>query len=89
MRFTYYLLLLLLLSPLAKAQNVSIFTSSMYDDNSFSFYEKRADVYHSIFAALTADTQGDNTYVQGYYYGAVVLFRTFHERTYHVHTVGA
>ena len=82
-------LLMMFLAASAGAQSVSIFTSSMYDDNSFSFREKRADMYHSIFGALSMDTQSDYTYVQGFYYGAVVLFRTFNERTYHVHTLGA
>ncbi len=89
MRTTAFLLFMILIAPSAGAQHFSIFTSSMYDDNSFAFYEKRADVYHSIFGALNADTQGDYTYLQGYYYGAVVLFRTYDERTYHIHTVGA
>ena len=26
----------------------SLYTSSMYDDNSFAFYEKREDVYHAL-----------------------------------------
>ncbi|MCZ7556016.1 MAG: hypothetical protein M5R41_06400 [Bacteroidia bacterium] len=82
-------LLILLPATYAGAQSVSIFTSSMYDDNSFSFREKRADMYHSIFGALSTDTQSDYTYVQAFYYGAVVLFRTYNERTYHVHTIGA
>lgn len=89
MRAIAFLLFLIILVPSAGAQHFSIFTSSMYDDNSFAFYEKRADMYHSIFGALNVDTQGDNTYLQGYYYGAVVLFRTYNERTYHIHTVGA
>jgi len=81
MRTTAFLFFMILIAPSAGAQHFSIFTSSMYDDNSFAFHEKRADVYHSIFGALNADTQGDYTYLQGYYYGAVVLFRTYDERT--------
>ncbi len=81
--------LFLCLTAAAHAQHFSLFTSSMYDDNSFSFYEKRADVYHSLFGAATIDTQSDFMYVQGFYYGAVVLFRTYSERTYHIHTAGA
>jgi len=66
----------------------SLYTSSMYDDNSFSFTEKRVDVYHALFGALSAGTQQGSTYLQGYYYGAIVLFRTYSDRTYNVHTIG-
>ncbi|MDT8322698.1 MAG: hypothetical protein RRA94_01200 [Bacteroidota bacterium] len=82
-------LLLCLLSMTATAQvGFSLYTSSTYDDNSFSFTEKREDVYHALFGALTAGTQQGSVYLQGYYYGAIVLFRTYSDRTYNVHTVG-
>lgn len=89
MRWMAVALLLCLTSPDARAQvGFSLYTSSMYDDNSFSFREKREDVYHALFGALTAGTQQGSAYLQGYYYGAIVLFRTYSDRTYNVHTVG-
>ncbi|MCB2204049.1 hypothetical protein KQI65_04815 [bacterium] len=89
MRLQYLILGFLMLTSSATAQvGFSLYTSSTYDDNSFSFYEKREDVYHALFGALTAGTQSGSAYMQGYYYGALVLFRTYSDRTYHVHTVG-
>ncbi len=87
----HWLLILFFLPALSSAQvNFSLYTSSMYDDNSFSIYDKRADVYHSIFGALSTDKQiSSYVYLQGYYYGAVVLFRTYEQRTYNIHTLGA
>jgi hypothetical protein len=88
-------LLLLLMLPLlpgaVRAQvHGGLFVSSMYDDNSFSIYDKRADVYHSFFGSFSAEsTLGPSVYIQGYYYGAVVLFRTYNTRSYTQHTLGA
>lgn len=86
---TALLLFLAMTAPAGAQLHFSLYTSHMYDDNSFAFYEKREDVYHALFGALSAGTQSKYTYVQGYYYGALVLFRTYSDRTYNIHTLGA
>ena len=89
-RWTLMIVLALLPAAASAQLHFGLYTSSMYDDNSFSIYEKRADVYHSLFGALSADAKlGRYGYMQGYYYGAIVLFRTFEDRTYNIHTLGA
>ncbi len=88
-RLAMLLLFLEMTVPAAAQLHFSLYTSHMYDDNSFAFYEKREDVYHALFGALSAGTQSKYTYVQGYYYGALVLFRTYSDRTYNIHTLGA
>lgn len=66
----------------------SIQTMSTYDDNSFSFRDKRADVYHQVFLSLSRDFSTDYSFHQAFYYGALVAFRTYSGRTYHQHMAG-
>ncbi|MBL0173826.1 MAG: hypothetical protein IPP94_00900 [Ignavibacteria bacterium] len=74
----------------ARAQwNTSLNLTSTYDDNSFAFFDKRADVYHQMFLGLSKDFSTDYTFTQPFYYGALVLFRTYEERTYHQHLLGS
>ena len=80
---------LLLSTVPAEAQwALSVQHMSTYDNNSFSFYDQRADVYHQTFAAASKDFSSDYSFTQMFYYGAVVLFRTYDARTYHQHTLG-
>lgn len=69
--------------------NLSIQDMSVYDDNSFSFYDKRADVYHQLMLTASKDFESDYANLQLFYYPALVLFRTYDTRTYHQHTLGA
>ena len=88
-RLAALLLFLAMTVPAGAQLHFSLYTSHMYDDNSFAFHEKREDVYHALFGALSAGTQSTYMYTQGYYYGALVLFRTYSDRTYNIHTLGA
>jgi hypothetical protein len=89
MKRLLFIVMFLLLPAAGRAQvGFSLYTSSTYDDNSFSFTEKRADMYHAVFGALSYGSQQGSAYLQGYYYGAIVLFRTYDDRTYNVHTIG-
>ncbi len=73
----------------ARAQGAySLNVISTYDNNSFSIYDRRADVYHQVFAGATQDFAGDFHSLTLFYYGAFVLFRTFPSRTYNQHTLG-
>ena len=77
------------LFPAALAQtNASLNLTSTYDDNSFSFYDRRADVYHQAFLGLSHDFSSDYTFAQPFYYGSLVLFRTYDQRSYHQHLLG-
>ncbi|PLX23948.1 MAG: hypothetical protein C0600_14110 [Ignavibacteria bacterium] len=89
MRVAIVVLMLCFSAELTAQVSVSLYTSSMYDDNSFAFYEKREDVYHALFGAVSAGFSGEHSYHQGYYYGALVLFRTYADRTYNIHTLGS
>ncbi len=90
-------ILLLLLTLVAFAQpapvraqyQAAVQLISTYDNNSFAFYDRRADVYHQLFVALSRDFETDYSFIQAYYYGAGVLFRTYAPRTYHQHALGA
>ena len=68
--------------------SMSLNATSMYDDNSFSFYDKRADAVHQLFLNLSYDINTDYTNLTLYSYNAGVLFRTYSNRTYSSHTVG-
>lgn len=89
MKYLLMAMVSLLFTQASAQVNFSLYTSSMYDDNSFAFYEKREDMYHAIFGALSAGSSQEYSYHQGYYYGALVLFRTYSDRTYNVHTLGS
>jgi len=75
-------------APAIAQFNASIYATSTYDDNSWAFYEKRADVYHQIFLSLSRDFGAEYSFHQAFYYGARVLFRTYHTRTYNQQTAG-
>ena len=68
---------------------LSLQQMSVYDDNSWAFNDKRADVYHQTFVAASTDLSGDYSFTQLFYYGGAALFRTYSTRTYHQHTLGA
>jgi hypothetical protein len=92
LRFTFlFLFIVMMIAQMAGlAQfNTSLQIQSTYDDNSFAFYDQRADVYHQFFLSVSKDFSTDYSFVQPYYYGALVLFRTYDQRTYNQHTLGA
>ncbi|MDH7514696.1 MAG: hypothetical protein QHI48_02305 [Bacteroidota bacterium] len=73
----------------ARAQfNAAAFLASTYDDNSWAFHDKRADVYHQLFAAFSYDIGGDYVFLQPFWYSGAALFRTYDTRSYHQHTAG-
>jgi hypothetical protein len=89
LRRLLFVVLFLACGASASAQwSASLNTEHRYDDNSFAMRDRRADVYHQLFGSAAYDRSGDYSFTQFYWYGAVVLFRTYADRTYTQHTVG-
>lgn len=87
-RLLFVVLLLACGAPASAQWSASLNTEHRYDDNSFSMRDRRADVYHQLFGSAAYDRSGDYSFTQFYWYGAIVLFRTYADRTYTQHTVG-